>query len=262
MSDWDLNINIRAEQLGIDLERAGDAAIKEAQNSVAEAVEAAFASIVAKVQAKLKSTREEYLKGLKIDKIGPFAWVIYLEGDFANSLESGKGSFDMKPGMLASTKTVEVGKRAGQPWVKKGKDGHRYASVPMDHNPNATGNDYAQHLGGIIKNFKAPNSATGMQQKLTSVFKDRAGNPLEGQVANVSGHGIKDLENLIKYQKVYTSQKGKKMTSSIYRTYRVVSDNSKDGSWIHPGFAAIRAFDEAQKMLETEIDSILKKVLG
>lgn len=261
MGEWDFNINIRAEELGLDIERAAEYRLQEAQEAVGNAVQAAFATIVATVQRKLKTTKDEYLKGLKIDKIGPFAWVIYLEGDFANSLEDGKESFDMKPGMLASNKTVEVGARAGEPWVQKAKDGHRFAYVPMDHNPNAKGSDYAAHLGGIIRNFTAPNAAGGMQ-KLTSVFKDTAGNALEGQVASVSGHGIKDLENLIKYQKVYTSQKGKKMTSSIYRTYRVVSDNSPDSAWRHPGFKAVKAFDEAQRMLETEIDNILKKVLG
>lgn len=259
MGDWDLNLNIRASELGIDLERAAESKIKEAQEAVAEVVQAGFAAIVAKVQQKLKSTKDDYLKGLKIDRVGKYAWVISLEGDFANALEEGRGSFDMKPGMLASTKTVDVGKRAGQPWVQKGADNQRFAHVPLDHNPRAT-QGYPGHLAGIIRNFKAPN-AQGVMQKLTATFKDRAGNPLEGQVASVSGHGIKDLENLIKYQHVYTSKTGKKSTSSIYRTYRTVSDNSKDGSWVNKGFAALHAFDEAQRLLETEIDNVLKTIL-
>lgn len=257
MAKGEISLKLKAEAMGRDLEMLGSAVEAELQEAVKMATYGAYAKIVAEAQEKLQSTRQDYLKGLSIETIGPNQYLINLQGNFSEALERGWEAFDMRQKMLKSTKTVEVGSRSGLPWVQTGKKGQKYAHVPFEHKPfsKAPG---ASDMAALLRGIQTTN-ASGRKQKLTAIFTDPSGKALQGKVAKVGKGEVnsKDLEGLVKYQKVTKNEKtGKDTVSSVYMTYRTVSENGK--AWMHPGNPGLHAFEQAEKWLDTEIDNILR----
>lgn len=255
----DINVKIRAAALGKSLENLAADVQEEFDSAIRDTANAAYASIVAKAQQELNSTRQDYLRGLNFEDLGNNTYLIVLEGDFANALEKGYSGFDVREGMLNSEKIVGVGPRSGQPWVQTGKDGKKFAHVPFEHRPHSKA-PQAADLNQAIKKLTAMNRS-GMEQKLTKVFKDASGKPLEGRVASVKKvDGFPQLDGIAKYQKIYKNEStGKETVQSIYMTFRTVSENGD--SWRHPGFAGLHAFDEAEKWVEEQIDNIIKVLI-
>lgn len=263
-SNKDFSLELRAQELGLNplkvLEKAVQAQFDDA---IRQTANAAYASIVAQAKAKLGSLSQEYLKGLDFHKIGKNQYLIVLDGTFSNALERGIAPHDMKETMLASQAKVSEGSRAGMPWVQKAVDGHRYAYVPFPKKPfSKSGNAEAQRINGMIRTLTAKNRQ-GVMQNITKVFSDSYGRPLEGNVATVGNIGIKDLDNLVKFQKVQKNAKtGRDQVISTYMTFRTISDNSPDGKWQHPGREGLKAFLEAEAFVARELDNILKHFLG
>lgn len=262
MAKGDINVKLRAEELGRSLEGLAGAIEEEFQSAVKNATYGAYAKIIAAAQETLNSTRQDYLKGLTIEELGPNQYLINLNGSFPNALEAGWAAYDMRASMLKSQKTVEVGSRAGLPWVQKGKKGQKYAHVPFEHKPFAKGgNANASDMGALIRGMEATNRS-GQRQKLTKIFKDASGNPLEGKVAqmnNFSGtdKNSKNLEGLVKFQKVYKNEtSGKSTVQSVYMTWRTVSENGDP--WMRPANPGLHAFEQAEKWLDSQIDDIIK----
>lgn len=246
----------------------------EMNKAIKEVAHAAYAAIAAKAQQALNSTRQDYLKGLQFEDLGDNNFLISLEGNWPNALEEGFPSFNMTPGMLASTKTVQVGSRAGQPWVQqtkpkgKNKESHKFAHVPLEQHPHSKAAKTA-NMAEAIRELTATN-LKGMDQKLTKVFKNSDGSVAEGKVAVIKPAGAKmtgstpyalgtttdsKLQGLVKYQKVYKNKEGKETVSSVYIKYRTVSEKGRP--WIHPGFKGIRAFEDAEKQIAEQIDKIV-----
>lgn len=231
--------------------------------AIKDAAYAAYAKIQAQAQAGLSSTRKDYLKALSIDELGSNTYLIALDSDWANALEGGFPSFNQTPGMMASTKTVEVGRRAGQPWVqttpdKNDEKGHKYAYVPFERQPGTKEPKYAD-LASQIQEMTGHNIATQKIQKLTDVFKDELGSALQGLVAMGKSDNA-FLNNLAKYQTITKDKSGKESVQSTYINYRCVSEIGKP--WIHPGFSGLGAFQTAEKYLESQIDQIVQSLLG
>ena len=254
-SNGEIDVKIEAQKLGLSLEKLADELVEDFNQAIQDLAHGAHAKIIAEAQERLHGTRQDYLKGLTFSTIGENSYLISIDGELAQKLEQGYQPFDMIPGMLKSKKIVEVGSRAGQPWVQKNKKGDRFAHVPMEHKPFAKGN--VSDLAQAIRKLEVDNRR-GRKQKITSIFKDVEGNPLQGKVAVAKNTGIQNLENLVKYQKIH--KKGEKETvQSVYMTYRTVSDNGK--SWIHPGFDGLKAFEHAEQWVESELQNILKTFL-
>lgn len=255
MADYDIEISVIAEELGKDLRTVAPQVEAELQRAIESVAHAAYASMVAKVQSMNMSpnSRADYLRGLKFEKIGDGTYLIYLEGEWAQKLEDGYESYSIKDQLLKSEKIVQVGSRAGQPWVRTSKANKKYAAVPFEHHPfsgHKTGN-----LGEDIKKILVKNRA-GVEQPITKIFNDLGGKPIHGKVA--VGGQIKDqpnLSGLTKYQHVHESGK----VSSIYMTYRMVSEDSP--GWQHPGSDGFALFKEAEQYVDEELRNILKMLL-
>lgn len=254
-----IDIQLRAEELGLNIEQLASGLEAEFNQAIQDTANAAYASIISDAQSKLNRTRQDYISNVQMDQIGENSFLISLSGDWANKIEGGFPAFDMKPGMLNSQKTVEVGSRAGQPWVQKGKEGQKFAHVPLEQRPDAkTGG--ASDLGQMLKKLEAYNKG-GRKQKLTSTFNDPSGNPLQGKVATVRNTGFKDLDGITKFQKIYKNEDtGKSTVQSVYLTWRTVSENGS--GWQHPGYEGLHAFDAAEQWVSKEIDNILNAFLG
>lgn len=255
----DFSLKFKAEELGKSLENLAPDVVDELNQAVADTAHGAYAQIVATAQARLDKTRLDYLKNLRFDKIGDNAWLISLDGTWPTMLEDGFPAFDMRSTLLKSDKTVEVGSRAGQPWVRTGKEGQKYAAVPFQRRPHTVAKGAAD-MSEALRSLTAYNKK-GRKQKLTSVFKDEFGRPLSGKVASVAKTPMKDLDNIVKYQKIYQNPNtGKKTVQSIYMNYRTISEKQPNG-WQHPGYEGLKAFLEAEQFIEQSFEDIINALL-
>lgn len=251
----DISVKLIADKLGKSLEDASSRVEQEIQSAVRNLANTAYSAMIQQVQnmSMDPKNRQDYLRGLQFTQIGDNEYMIHLEGDWANKLEDGFESYDMKEVLLRSQKKVSVGPRAGQDWVRKNKEGKKYAAVPFEHKP------YAAKAGDLASEIKKLNAFNrqGQTQKITQTFKDDFGRPIAGKVATaIMEEGTpKNLQGLTKYQHV--SEKGR--VSSIYMTFRFISENST--GWQHPGFSGYHLFEDAEKQIEQEIENILRTLL-
>ncbi len=252
----DISIKIIADQLGKELELASEAIKDELEKAVQNVAQATYAGIIAKIQSMSMDpkNRQDYLRALKIDDLGEGTWLIFLDGDWATKLEEGQPAYSIRDQLLKSTKVVQVGRRAGQPWVQVSKKGKKFAVVPFGHKP-FSGEKGSGDLGTDIKAIRVRNMA-GKKQSITKIFKDLEGRPLTGKVATAGQVPLNpDLSNMTKYQ--FVSESGK--VSSIYMTYRTVTEDST--GWQHPGHPGYQLFKEAEKYVQDELENIVKTLL-
>lgn len=251
----DISFKLRAEALGKSMEKLAPIIEEEINQAVKNLAHAAYAAMTAKVQSMgiTDKSRKDYLAGLNFKNLGDDSYLIYLDGEWANKLEKGFGAYSIRDELLKSKKIVGVGSRAGEPWVRTAKDGHKYAAVPFEHKP------HANPSGDLAKDIKSlmAKGVNGQVQSLDQVFKNADGKPINGKVASVNAADTTNpnLANLTKYQHVHASGR----VSSIYMTYRMVSEAGKD--WIHPGHQGYQLFKQAQEFVEKEMDNIIKTLL-
>lgn len=256
---FEFSLKESLEKFNKDIDDLADAVQEELNQALSDVAYAAHAHIIAQAQSQLHSTRQDYLKGVEFLQMGDNDYLITLIGTWPNMLEDGFPSYNQTEKLLKSQKIVEVGSRTGLPWVQIGQEGQKYAHVPMQRQPFAAGAGAAGDLAKSIQAMTATN-ARGRKQKITSVFKDAGGLPIEGKVA-IGRSDNPNLDGLVKYQKVYENPtSGKKTAQGIYVNYRTISENGND--WIHPGFTGIHAWDEAEKYVEQQINQILRTILG
>lgn len=249
----DINIKIKAEELGKSIENLAPDVEAEFDAAVKNLAEAAYAQMVAQVQAQTSNpkNRQDYLRGLKFMELGSNDFLIYLEGDWANKLEDGFPAYDMKKQLLSSTKKT----RSGEPWVKTSKAGKKYASVPFEKKPFSR-DPAMQDLSQKLKQITVENMQ-GVDQKLTQIFKNAEGKAIQGKVATIKpGDGVpNELVGVSKYQQV--SPTGS--VSSVYMAFRTVHEDS-DG-WQHPGHPGYNLFKQAEEFVESELENIINTVL-
>lgn len=222
--------------------------------SLADVAETTYASIISNAQRNLDSTKLDYISGVKFEDLGDNSYAIYLEGKWPQMLEDGFPSYVMQETLLKSQSNVSSGSRAGSPWVQTAKDGHKFAHVPIGGKSSPPG---GSSMADVVKSLKAKNMAN-RKQKITSIFKDTNGNPVQGKAATVREKGS-PLDGLVKYQSTAKDASGKARTSSVYVLYRTISETGKP--WVHPGFSGLGAFDEAEKQVIENISKILQDML-
>lgn len=251
----DISLKFSAEKLGKSLEGLAPKIEEELNQAVRNLAHSAYAAMISQMQGMAASpeNRMAYLKALKFTELGNDTYLIHLQGSEANRMEQGYGSYSIRDLLMKSQKIVQVGSRSGEPWVRKAKDGHKWAVVPMEHKQNKVGSKGGD-LATDIKQMFALNSK-GEKQKFTQIFKDIDGKPIHGKVAVINDSINDKFQGITKYQNVHPSGK----VSSIYMTFRGVSEAGKD--WIHPGFAGYQLFKEAEKYVEDEMENIINTIL-
>ena len=252
----DIEVKLIADQLGKSLENLGSTLERELQQFVGQYADAAYSAMAARIQSSSlsDSTKKSYLDGLKFKKIGQASWIIYLEGQRANEIEDGVAPHDMRTTLLRSSAVVESGPRAGQPWVRTSKKGHKYAAVPFEAKMKQTG--LTGSLKDDIKNTMVTN-AQGQLQSMAKVFKDFNGNPIQGKVVEI--HQFKDNPNMrgmMKYQNI--NAKGK--VSSYYVHFATISE-AVSGGWMHPGTNGIHIFEDTERQLRIEIENLINRLV-
>lgn len=249
----DISFKFVADKLGKSIENLAPKVEAEINQAVANLAHAAYTSMVAQIQSMGTPNAQDYLKSLKFQNLGNDSYLIYLDGTWANKLEGGFGAYSIRDAMLKSNKIVSVGPRAGEPWVRTAKDGHKWAVVPFEHKQSTKGSKSGD-LGTDIRQMFAQNSK-GQKQALTKIFKDIDGNPISGKVATITDSANDKFQGLTKYQYVHPSGS----VSSVYMTFRGVSETGKD--WIHPGFPGYQIFKQAEDYVQNELENLVKTIL-
>ena len=239
----EININLRAKQLGVDLYKVSDAMVQNFNEALKNLAKATYAEMVEQAKQTLVTSREDYLKDLEFDEIGKNTYMIWLEGA-SNYIEDGWNPFNQVPGLVNGPKS------------KSSKSGYRYNIVPFRHQPYAKSKakanvqDLRTALQGVIKTHG-----------LKKIFKKEDGTPKTGIVAKVTGLGMENLEGVVKIQGQYD-----KAVQSMYYTFRGVSNDPqsktmREGKWKHPGYGGFKLFEKTSAFLEKEVDKIILKIL-
>jgi hypothetical protein len=197
---------------------------------------------------QLKSSRAEYLAGLKWIEDGKLKNVLMLMGQVPNMIEMGVSAFDLKKGFEASAKKTIS------------KDGGWYLTIPFRFAvPGALGEDAAftgSLPNDIYRALLKQEPASISSDKKTIVSKPLRGTEIKyppktrHEVITRTGHKFESYkhksgiyEGITRTSKVFNSGKRSK-----YQTFRRVSNNSDPLSWIHTG---IKAYNLAQKAIQT-----------
>lgn len=254
-----VSFRMKIEGMGHNVD-AFEAGTKEAlRQALAGIAQAGHAEWIRLAQARLRSSRDEYVGGLmkkdsfKVAKDGSSepVFTISLIGEMANNFEFGMSSFDMKnvrPGWLG-------GKRA-----KIGKDGKRYITIPFRH---STGSSPRLAYTGkaAMANLKTELFKTVKAYGLDRMVRAASGQVMEGAVGKVPGRA--DVHQYLKgLTKIQKANKGGKSGSSTLITWRRMSESSAEDSWVHPGLDAANILPEVERYIDEEMGRVVEKILG
>ena len=203
-------------------------------------------------QAKknLGSTREQYMNSIIVGEVGKFTNVITLVGELPNMVEQGADPFDMKQGFANSSKRI----------ITKNAEGDLgwYLTIPFTH---------------------AQSGSLGESQSFTSVLPSDVSRALKtkqadfGQEAKLNLSDIPEEFKIPTFRREITLGSGEvkpeyKHKNNVYEglqqkskggsvmSFRRVSSNSDDASWIHTG---IKAHNLAPRAVE---DAKIPEVVG
>lgn len=194
-------------------------------------------------KSKLKSTAGLYISSLSSVEVKRNIATITLHGKLPNMIEQGCSAYDLKVGLLKSSK------------VKKTKTGKPYITVPFSHTAPGGGNR------GLLT---MPRPVYRLASRLNV-----GGGGLNLPV-KLSGYGIRSKlsQDLTKfgnytwksspYQGMVKVQKGGR---AGFTTFRRVSKNSDPSSWIHPGFPGIFASETAVNKIQNQVSIIAERIL-
>jgi hypothetical protein len=208
----------------------------------------------AEASKNLKSTRRNYLTGIRVMSSGRFQNSVVLMGKFNNMLEMGFSSFDMKKGFEKSSK------------AKISANGNWYLTIPFRWaTPGAIGENSAfsgvmpQDIYNIVSKYKPTTTSYGKKVSSGMGLKDIPAQHAEAKSrAAVGGfgeyvHKSSIYEGITKSEKTYENA-----TQSGYTSFRRVSKNSDKLAFIHKG---VQAYDFASKAFRmTDFDTVTNNV--
>lgn len=211
----------------------------------------------------LKSTRNQYIRGLVIADDGRFTNTITLTGKLNNMVEDGVPAFDMKNGFMKSAK------------INFTKAGKRYLTIPFRFaTPEALGESEAfdsvlpQEIYDIVKDFKpkmTSNDASNVgydvlkQQDIPEEYRaPKTRKSVMNEVLNKTftdyTHKSSIFAGIQKDMMTYENA-----SQSSYVSFRRVSENSDPMSWIHTG---IIQYNLSQQAIDnTDVDMIVNNTV-
>lgn len=213
------------------------------------------------IDKELKSSRNEYLRGIFIERVNPTEIIFGLsnrESSLPLSIEEGHGPWDEKPFLLGSLK------------AKRTKDGKPFLTVPFRHaTPQAIAEAgifssiMPQDVYQLAKNSPMPlkRSQLPESQQIPGVRKE----------INIPGlkvpeyiHKAAKYEGLVRVEASSSENENR----GQYMTFRRVSDKSDPNSWFNGGIIAKRLMDRALEIAQIDrvadmaIDETLERILN
>ncbi len=235
------------------------AAVAAALPEIAEAVRG---EIVALAQRSLTTSGADYVQGLHLITVplspgklegsdATFATLV-LTGWLANAVERGWAGGDMKPFLLEG-RNAKVGKdgkrynvvrfRHGTP----GTSGRSFAAMGEVHEKHGMSRADAEQLGRKVHRAAKKLSPTTSHPQTGTQWGGRLAEGHAPQLTNrTSGYKHKTdiFAGMVRQQKTYGAA-----TQNHYASFRMVSDNSDPGAFVHPGIIRHDFFGKAAKRI-------------
>jgi hypothetical protein len=199
---------------------------------------------------KLRSSARGYVASISQVEMGKGVATIRLrsdtpEGKLANAIEDGVAPYDLKKGLLRSSK------------AKKTKSGKPYIHVPFQLKTPGGGvrPPEPETMPRPIYRL-ASQLGIGAQVKLPKKYEDYGLKTRLSADLSRWGHytwKVSPYQGITKVQEPGA-------TKATYMTFRTVSKKSDPSSWIHPGFRARNIMQEASKNLDKLVPEILDSI--
>lgn len=220
-----------------------------AQQALLLTAQAARQEWVRIARQRLRSTARGYISSIGPVEINRNMATIRLrsntpEGKLANALEDGASPYDLKKGLLRSSK------------VKRTKDGKPYIHVPFQLKTpggGARGSEPSVMPRSIYR--MASQMGIGQPMKLPKKYEDYGIKTRLSADIEKWGHYTWKASP---YQGIVKTPSGGGGGKSTYHTFRTVSKNSDPSSWIHPGFRKLGAIEQASQ----KVEQIFAEVMG
>lgn len=168
----------------------------------------------------LKSSRNEYIQNLNIVDEGKGKGAVVLTGWLPNAVEDGVSEFDIKEGLLNG------------PNAKMSKSGSMYNTVPFKiGTPGAEPENFSTIMPKEVYDIakKKPVGKPIVKEELPTKFQEPKKTTLRPESKfKQYEHKSSIYEGISRSQDLKTGQ-------NTYKSFRRVSENSDDNSWIHPG---------------------------
>lgn len=262
-----MNFSVTAKltDRGTDLDTLGDAVTATIDMAVLALAQAAQNQWINLAQDKLKSSRDDYINGLrqsesyrKFGSEGSQTVEISLVGKMANNYEFGMPSFDMKavrPGWLGGAK------------AKRAKDGHSYVVIPIRHSTSDSPRMAYTGKAAAVGDLKSQLRTAVRDYGLDRMMRTAAGQVVEGPTARIPKNAdvhpyLKGLTRIQKGMSGSTGGGGKQRGSSTLVKFAIMSEKSKPDSWIHPGVVGANLLPEVEAWVDNKLDEILETILG
>lgn len=195
----------------------------------------------------LRSTASIYVEGIQPVQGRGLKLTISLKGKLPNMIEGGSPPYDLKPGLLRSSK------------AKHTKKGQPYITVPFKlRTPGASSGGGLAMPSGIYK--QAVKMAFGQQLSLPKRYDSYGIRSRFSPDLKRWGHYTWKTSPFAGITKVPRFS-GQLKSSGEYLTFRRVSKNSDPNSWIHPGFQAKNFVDKAAVSLNKIFPDIVNSVI-
>lgn len=220
-------------------------------DNIAKTLAARYAQLLEKTaQNALHRTRQRYIRNIKVVDTGRLEGTVmldYSKDKLVAMIEEGASAFDIKQGLLASSK------------VKIGRKGGKYITVPFRWGtPNVVGdadvfsNIMPQEVYAAVRKMSQtiPVSGGGVRtpglnaSQLPSLLqKPQSRNTISDSAGKVL---FKEYEHKTSLFQGIIQQKDSATGQNRYFSFRRVSENSDENAFIHPG---IEQYNLIQKSL-------------
>lgn len=210
--------------------------------------------------ARLKTNKEKFLKGIETTKVAPFTYEIKLD-DALSYIETGLSPFNMLEKLLASPK------------AKTSKSGGKFLIVPFNHSKEAKQRtDYEEKLSVPLKSGLRKNKVTLRKLEYEDDGTTLKTGPLHRLNIDVpkklakKSDSVGRLDRLTVYQNALTDKenkplldtKGKQKGSRSLFTFRTASSSQLgSGRWSHPGVKPSFIMRDAE---DYAIDEMFKQI--
>jgi len=219
-------------------------------------------------------------------KVTPFTHSIYSTDKIVHWLEYGLKPFDMKMthpfgGKSRVVKPRVVNGKVKYFWTQKGKDGTKhivqagdmYLIIPFRHRTqNAKGQTGQKTLEDAYSDVKEQMQDESFKRSKVTISAAESGKVEPNywkfmvQRAQYSWGTPLQFPDIEEYKNLQGLVVMGPKKQSQFMTFRIVSVNSPEGSWMHPGIKARHYLENilnrGQEQMQTVIEDALKKDLG
>lgn len=244
-------------------------------NSTQRALSAISGAVAKSWQTAVGSDRRIQRK-----KLSPFVHEVYSEDDMVHWLEKGLKPFDMRMTHPFGKKSRRVkprmrnGKMISQ-WEGTRQDGSKYTVaagdeyliIPFRHKTKGPRKESMKSLEAVYPEVKRQMGEEGFTRSTVTTSPAKSGNVSENAWGDMVKRAEYNWGTRLEMPEgdEFSNLQGMVVmgpsTQSQFMTFRVVSVNSPNGTWMHPGIKARHYLENILKDGEDKIQSVIEEAL-